>query len=179
MLATRRLKRSLELMPLPVPFTIEGLIANMSQQSGRHIELVELGNRNTDLRTACGLRARLGETTYILYRPRPTPNQTLHTQLHELVHEWFDHGTTLTREEMRELLPPELLHEVDALATGALVQARARYEDPEEQVAELSALLLKDMIRTQEVGDDMVSLLETTLAHPVARRRTKNNPRGI
>jgi hypothetical protein len=178
MLATWRLRRTLERMPLPVPFTIEGLVANMAALSGRRIKLVELGNRHTDLRTACGLRARLGDTTYILYRARPTANQTLHTQLHELVHEWLDHGTTLSRDDMHLLLPPELQHEVEHLASGAVVQARARYDAPDERTAELSALLLKDMIRTQDVGDDMVSLLETTLAHPVARRRTKNHSRG-
>lgn len=51
------------------------------------------------------------------------------------------------------------------------------YDSPEEQQAELSASLIKRLARRQPLaGDDMVSLLESSLSHPVAppRRGSKN-----
>ena len=180
LLATRRLRRSLESMPLPVPFTIPGLVANMEQLSGRQIRLVEMDSRHADLRAACGLRARLGDTTWILYRGRPTENQLDHTKLHELVHEWEDHGTNLPAEDVHDLLPEHLRGEFARFGAGAVVQARGRYETREEQDAELGALLLRGMVRTEADGEDWVSLLETSLTHPALRRRkTRKNMRGM
>lgn len=180
LMTTWRLRRRLESMPLPVPFSIDGLVANLEEVTGRRIVLIEMEANGANLRAACGLRARLHATTWILYRRRPTPNQTLHTILHELTHEWQDHGTNLPMEEVRFLLPEALLAEFDRLGADAVVQARGRYGTPEEREAELGALLLQDMIRPEADGEDMVSLLETTLSHPVERRRrNRNNLRGM
>lgn len=173
----RRLRRECERrladMPIPEPFTIEGLVANMEAVSGRVIKMLPLDSRNTDLRTACGLRVRTAELSLILYRPRPTQHQTDHVRLHELVHEWFDHGTSLDADELK-LLVPEYLRQglVDRMNNGAVVQGRARYDTREEQEAELSASLIKRLVRRQfPAGGDMVSLLESTLSHPVAAPR--------
>jgi hypothetical protein len=175
--STRKLRRRLAAMPLPEPFSIEGLVANMEAQSGRRIELIEIDDRATDLRTACGLRARTDDATYILYRRRPTENQTVHTKLHELVHEFFDHGTNLTAAELQTLVPNHIRGGLAArLGQSAVIQARARYDSEEEREAELSASLIKDLIRrTDPGGDDLVSHLEVSLSHPVAplRRRRK------
>ncbi|MFF8992523.1 hypothetical protein ACF09H_21810 [Streptomyces sp. NPDC014983] len=164
-------------MPLPESFSIEGLAANMEEQSGRRIVLVEIDDRTADLRTACGLRARVPDATYIFYRRRPTVNQTMHTQLHELVHEFFDHGTNLSAEDLQALVPTHIRGSLAArVGGGAVIQARARYDSAEEREAELSASLIKDLIRrTAPSGDDLVSHLESSLSHPVAqlrRRRT-------
>ena len=181
--STRRLRNTLKSMPLPPPpFTVEGLAANMSALSGRRIELCQIDEQDIDLRTACGLRARVGEVTIIFYRDRPTEHQRTHIVMHELMHELLDHGTTLTAQQLRSLVPPPLMLTLtERAAPGAVIQARARYETAEEREAELAASLLKDLVRAQ-VGDertDLVSLLEHTLSHPVApmRRPKKTNTR--
>lgn len=173
--ATRRLRRRLADMPLPVPFSVEQLAANMAARSGRTITFVEVDDRGTDLRTACGLRARTAQATFIFYRRRPTLNQTLHTRLHELVHEFFDHGTTLTPAQLRELVPGHIHQSLtERMGPGAVVQARARYDSAEEREAELSASLIKDLVRElRPGGSDLVSLLEVSLSHPVAPPRRR------
>ncbi|MFJ7279818.1 hypothetical protein [Kitasatospora sp. NPDC098663] len=176
MLRMRRLRRDCEqklaALPLPEPFTIEGLVAGMEAASGRTIQLVPLDDHGGDLRTACGLRVRTADLSLILYRPRPTQHQTDHVKLHELVHEWFNHGTSLGADELEQLLPEHLRHGLAQRMSGAVVQARARYDTREEQEAELSASLIKHIVQRQmPAGGDMVSLLETTLSHPVAAPR--------
>jgi hypothetical protein len=172
----RACERQLADMPFPEPFTIEALVANMEAVSGRVIKMIPLDNSNTDLRTACGLRVRTDEFSLIFYRPRPTQHQTDHVRLHELVHEWFDHGTTLEGDELKQLVPAYLRPAlVDRMSSGAVLQGRARYDSREEQEAELSASLIKRHVRRQfRTGSDMVSRLESTLSHPVAApRRTQ------
>src|SRR5690349_10731535 len=92
-------------LPMPVPFNIEALVRNMEIARGRRICLVPLDEHEVDLRTACGLRAATEEVTLVLYRRRPTRQQTEHTILHELAHEWFDHSTGLTTEEVKKYIP--------------------------------------------------------------------------
>ncbi|MFF2954983.1 hypothetical protein ACFVVU_26995 [Kitasatospora sp. NPDC057965] len=173
----RRLRKECERklvdLPIPDPFTIDGLVAAMEEESGRTIQLFPLDDRGGDLRTACGLRVRTDDLSLILYRPRPTQHQTDHVKLHELVHEWFDHGTSLGPDQVGLLLPDHLRQGlVERMSAGAVVQARARYDTREEQEAELSASLIKRLVQRQvPVGGDMVSLLESTLSHPVAAPR--------
>ncbi|MGC5344109.1 toxin [Streptomyces sp. DT24] len=92
-------------LPIPAPFSIEGLVANMAAARGRTIVLHALPERLAGANTACGLRLKSGGTSFVLYRRRPTAYQTQHVILHELCHEWFDHGTTLDDEQLRRLLP--------------------------------------------------------------------------
>ncbi|MFJ9446458.1 hypothetical protein ACIRRH_32050 [Kitasatospora sp. NPDC101235] len=174
----RRLRKECERrltdLPIPDPFTIEGLVAAMEEATGRTIQLVPVDDRGSDLRTACGLRVRAGDLSLIFYRPRPTQHQTDHVRLHELVHEWFDHGTSLSAKQLDLLLPKHLRQGlIERMSEGAVVQARAgRYDTKEEQEAELSASLIKRLVQRQmPVGGDMVSLLESTLSHPVAAPR--------
>ncbi|MDJ0372496.1 hypothetical protein QMK19_23220 [Streptomyces sp. H10-C2] len=174
--STRKLRKRLAGLPLPDPFTIDGLVANMAAISGRRIELVEITDRDTDLRTACGLRARTADTTFILHRQRPTEHQTQHTQLHELAHEWFSHGTNLSAAELRALVPAHLRDGlIQRLGPDAVIQARARYDTVDERDAELSASLIARAAR-QGVsgGQDLVSLLETSLSHPIAPLRRRH-----
>ncbi|WP_425557812.1 hypothetical protein [Kitasatospora cystarginea] len=169
----RECERKLSDLPIPEPFTIEGLVAAMEAASGRTIQLVPLDDRGSDLRTACGLRMRADDLSVIFYRPRPTQHQTDHVKLHELVHEWFNHGTSLDTDELRALLPENLREGlIERMGNGAVVQARARYDTREEREAELSASLIKRIVQRQiPTGGDMVSLLESTLSHPVAAPR--------
>ncbi|MER6504418.1 hypothetical protein ABT218_35125 [Streptomyces sp. NPDC001455] len=113
-------------------------------------------------------------TSYVLYRLRPTPNQTEHTILHELAHEWLNHGTSIPVSQLLRAVPHSVRIKLagEFGGTDAVVQARARYDSTEEQEAELSASLIKRMARRhQPGGQDLVSLLEESLSHPVAPPR--------
>uniref|UniRef100_A0AAU2UX69 Toxin n=1 Tax=Streptomyces sp. NBC_00003 TaxID=2903608 RepID=A0AAU2UX69_9ACTN len=108
-MSMRELRRECEAgladLPIPAPFTIPGLVANMEEARGRTIVLHELPDRLARVNAACGLRLKSGGTSFVLYRRRPTAYQTQHVILHELCHEWFDHGTTLSADQLRQLLP--------------------------------------------------------------------------
>ncbi|MFF8693923.1 toxin [Streptomyces sp. NPDC015144] len=92
-------------LPIPAPFSIGALVANMEAARGRTIVLHEMPDRLARVNAACGLRLKTGGTSFVLYRRRPTAYQTQHVILHELCHEWFDHGTSLDPEQLRRLLP--------------------------------------------------------------------------
>ncbi|MEU1630677.1 ImmA/IrrE family metallo-endopeptidase [Streptomyces sp. NPDC020096] len=162
--------------PLPDPFSLEGLIGNIEAARNCTITLVPVRGMGTDLRTACGLRVRVGVTNFILYRPRPTPNQVQNTIFHELAHLWFDHGRDL--EEERRLLPPMFQDFIaEQFGPEMAVQARAHYESIEEREAELSASLIKQLIRRRSApGRDLVSAMEASLTHPLAPPRTIHQP---
>lgn len=161
-------------LPTPAPFSIEALVRKMEGALGRQIRLVPLDDPDGGLGTACGLRVKAPEFTIILYRRRTSRNQTEHIILHELAHEWLDHGTTLTAAEVERYVPERIRQEVIRRFPSTLVQGRVDFGSPEEQQAELSASLIKRLARRQSIaGDDMVSLLESSLAHPVAPPRRR------
>ncbi|MEU2086535.1 hypothetical protein ABZ569_32270 [Streptomyces albus] len=157
-------------LPLPTPFSIDGLVENISRQRGQRIRLLPFEERQ-DISRACGLRARFGDNvTIILYRPRPTQSQTEHIILHEIAHEWLQHSTTLTAGELRQLLPVEQLDQLTRRYGGlTALQARARYGTKEEKEAELGAYLIEQRISGRGPdGDQLVDLLGHALSHPVA-----------
>ncbi|MFJ2111098.1 MULTISPECIES: toxin [unclassified Streptomyces] len=159
-------------LPIPVPFSIPGLVANMEAVRGRTITLHELPDQLARVNAACGLRLSSGTTSVVLYRRRPTEYQTQHVILHELCHEWFDHGTTLDAEQLRKLLPvfdTSLINRVIA-QPGATVQARAQYDTHDERMAEFGASLIPRIARDM-TSDDMVGRLAHSLSSPVARLR--------
>ncbi|MFJ5546746.1 hypothetical protein [Streptomyces sp. NPDC093225] len=161
-------------LPIPAPFSIEALVRNMEHALDRQIRLVPLDDPDGGLGTACGLRVKAPTFTIILYRRRSSRNQTEHIILHELAHEWLDHGTTLTTAEIERYVPERIRQEVLRRFPKALVQGRVNFDSPEEKQAELSASLIKRLARRQPTtGDDMVSLLESSLAHPVAPPRRR------
>ncbi|MFJ8625599.1 hypothetical protein ACIRD3_22495 [Kitasatospora sp. NPDC093550] len=161
-------------LPTPSPFSVEALVRNMEGALGRQIRLVPLDDPDGGLGTACGLRVKAPTFTLILYRRRSSRNQTEHIILHELAHEWLDHGTTLTPAEIERYVPERIREEVVRRFPSTVVQGRVDFDSPEEKQAELSASLIKRLGRRQSIGgDDMVSLLESSLAHPVAPPRRK------
>ncbi|GGX78674.1 hypothetical protein ACTFBT_04945 [Streptomyces microflavus] len=158
-------------LPVPDPFSLPALVGAMEAASGRGIRFVALDAPEANLQTACGLRIRGPESTWVIYRPRPTPHQTEHVVLHVLAHEWLDHGTTVPLAEAIQPLPTALQHGVTEAFQGAPVHAHARYRSVDEREAEASAYLIKQRIgRSLESGYDLVSRLEATLSHPLARR---------
>ncbi|MGY3681186.1 hypothetical protein ACVWXU_004809 [Streptomyces sp. TE33382] len=92
-------------LPIPTPFSLPRLVANMEAARGRTIRLHEMPDRLARVNAACGLRLKAGDTSFVLYRRRPSAYQTQHVILHELCHEWFDHGTSLSADQLRTLLP--------------------------------------------------------------------------
>ena len=159
-------------LPLPVPFSVMALVHNIEHALDRQIQLVPLDDHEAGLGTACGLRVKGPDVTFVLYRRRASRNQTEHVILHELAHEWLDHGTTLTPAEIEQYVPEHIRRGLLRRFPTALVQGRVNYDKPEEQQAELSASLIKRSARRQPIaGDDMVSLLESSLSHPVAPPR--------
>jgi hypothetical protein len=158
-------------LPIPAPFSIAGLVTNMEAARGRTIALHELPDRLARVNSACGLRLKSRDTSFVLYRRRPTAYQTEHVILHELCHEWFDHGTTLDAVQLRLLLPvfdTSLINRV--LASGGTIQARAQYDTHDERMAEFGASLIPRMAR-DVTSDDMVGRLANSLSRPVANRR--------
>ncbi|MFB7308881.1 toxin [Streptomyces sp. NPDC056192] len=169
-------------LPIPAPFSVTGLVANMEAARGRTIVLHEMPDRLARVNAACGLRLASGRTSFVLYRRRPTAYQTQHVILHELCHEWFDHGTSLDAEQLQRLLPvfdTSLISRVldsgvaDALRAGdGTVQARAQYDTHDERVAEFGASLIPRMAR-DVTSDDMMGRLTNSLSRPVAHRRRR------
>ncbi|MFE3942666.1 toxin [Streptomyces sp. NPDC059118] len=183
-------------LPIPAPFSIPALVANMEAARGRTIVLHEMPDRLARVNAACGLRLKTGGTSFVLYRRRPTAYQTQHVILHELCHEWFDHGTSLDPEQLRRLLPvfdtslitrvlgteppppptppspsPVVAEIADALRSGdGTVQARAQYDTHDERMAEFGASLIPRMAM-DVTSDDMVGRLANSLSRPVAHRR--------
>ncbi|WP_157878825.1 hypothetical protein [Streptomyces sp. CT34] len=145
-------------------------MANVEQARGKQLRLVAI-QESEDMRRACGLRAKLKDCTFILYRPRPTQSQTNHLILHEIAHEWLGHSTTLTTNELEQLIPDHLHQLIQRYGRDAEIQARARYGTVEEQEAELGAYVIEQLVsrsRAPAVGNDVISQLEHTLIHPVA-----------
>lgn len=162
-------------LPIPAPFSVAGLVTNMEAARGRTIVLHEMPDRLARVNAACGLRLASGRTSFVLYRRRPTAYQTQHVILHELCHEWFDHGTSLDAEQLQRLLPvfdTSLISRVldsgvaDALRAGdGTVQARAQYDTHDERVAEFGASLIPRMAR-DVTSDDMMGRLTNSLSAP-------------
>ncbi|MEV6163499.1 toxin [Streptomyces sp. NPDC052052] len=183
-------------LPIPAPFSISALVAAMEKARGHTIVLHEMPERLARVNTACGLRLKTEGTSFVLYRRRPTEYQTQHVILHELCHEWFDHGTSLDPEQLQRLLPvfdtslitrvlaPDTPPQrsapapepVAATIAGALrsgngaVQARAQYDTHDERMAEFGASLIPRMAR-DVTSDDMMGRLANSLSRPVATRR--------
>lgn len=163
---SKHCREQLQDFPLPDPFTLDGLIANIEMARDCSLQLVPVDS-SSDLRSACGLRVSVGQTHFILYRPRPTPNQTLNTIFHELTHLWLDHGNDETVSNALRL-PDAFLSLLDGtLDTAAVTNARSYFDTDEEQVAELGASFIRSQIREQ-AGKDLLSLLESSWTHPIA-----------
>ncbi|MFF4409830.1 toxin [Streptomyces sp. NPDC001404] len=169
----RRVEEGLADLPIPAPFSIDALVANMETARGRTLLLKELPEQLVRLNTACGLRIKSAEFSIILYRRRPTEYQTDHVILHELCHEWLDHGTSLGPEELQALLPVLDATLIERVTRGEVtIQARSNYLREEEKLAEFGASLIPRMARAVS-SDDMLGRLGDTLSRPVGRPRAR------
>jgi hypothetical protein len=160
-------------LPIPHPFSIEQLRINMEEARGRTIVLHPIPEKLVTAETACGLRIKAPEFSVVLYRQRPTAYKTDHVKLHELTHEWFDHGTNLSPDRLQALMPVFDTDLIERVTAGEVtVQARANFDTDEEKIAELGASLIPRMAR-EMAGDDMLTRLGDTLSRPAGRRATR------
>ncbi|MCC5033571.1 toxin [Streptomyces sp. WAC 00631] len=176
-MSLRRLRRNCEErladLPVPSPFSVPALVRNMEAVSGRRIILMPLPDHMQHPDTACGLRVKTPRWSLVLFKRRATENQTNHTILHELGHEWFDHGGTLTPEDLHRQIPTLGPRLIARFTGGVAIQARAHYDTVEEREAEVSASLIPLMARDQPVRDDVLGRLDSSLSRPVASRRRR------
>ncbi|MFG2800522.1 hypothetical protein [Streptomyces pseudovenezuelae] len=170
----------LEQMPIPRPFTLEGLIARIEAERGRRIKLVAIPDHllaNTDV---CGLWLQLDDVPVdlILYVEGTTAFHRMQIILHELAHLWCDDETEASFEQLARLLPdfpPNVLHR---LTRRGRIMARHRYDSHAEMRAEmLAALLHHEAYATDYIEDTTLRHLDQDLSRPLASPRTPRKNR--
>lgn len=166
----KRCEAGLADLPIPARFSIPELVRNMEKARNRRILLVPLPDRMAHPNTACGLRVKAPEFTMVLFRRRPTANQTDHVILHELSHEWFDHGGSLSTDDLQRMMPVFDTTLIERFVKDRPIQARANYDSDDERVAEFSASLIPRLAR-EVTSDDVVGRLDSSLSQPTAPQR--------
>ncbi|CAL9361541.1 hypothetical protein SUDANB105_00676 [Streptomyces sp. enrichment culture] len=172
----------LEQMPIPRPFSLDGLVANIEAARGRKIKLVAIPDHllaNTDV---CGLWLRLEDVPVdmILYVGGTTSFHRLRIILHELAHMWCDDETEASYEELAKLLPdfpPNVLYR---LTRRGRVMARHRYDSHSEMRAEMLAdLLHHEAYAIDYIEDTTLRHLDNDLSRPlvIPRPRTPRKTR--
>ncbi|MCP3821854.1 hypothetical protein NLX86_28305, partial [Streptomyces sp. A3M-1-3] len=160
----------LEQMPIPRPFTLDGLIAGIEAARGRKIKLVAIPDyllANTDV---CGLWLHLDDAPVdmILYVEGTTTFHRMRIILHELAHMWCDDETEVSYEELARLLPdfpPNVLHR---LTRRGRIMARHRYDSHTEMRAEMLAdLLHNEAYAIDYIEDTTLRHLDEDLSHPL------------
>ncbi|MFD7013971.1 hypothetical protein [Streptomyces sp. NPDC059928] len=168
-------------MPVPRPFTLDGLIAGIEAERGRRIKLVAIPDyllANTDV---CGLWVQLDDAPVdlILYVEGTTAFHRQRIILHELAHLWCDDVTEVGFEHLVRLvpdLPPNILHR---LTKRGRVMARHRYDTPVERRAEMLAdLLHHEAYDTDYIEDPVLRHLDEDLSRLNFTPRTPRKNRA-
>jgi hypothetical protein len=131
-------------MPVPRPFTLDGLIAGIEAERGRRIKLVPIPDYLLAGTDVCGLWLQLADVSVdlILYVEGTTAFHRQRIILHELAHLWCDDTTEASFEQLAGLLPdfpPDLLQR---LTQRGRIMTRHRYDSVVERRAEMLADLL-------------------------------------
>ncbi|MBB5939999.1 hypothetical protein [Streptomyces zagrosensis] len=161
-------------MPLPVPFTLSGLIAEMEAARGRRICLVPLEEDAPGHVGACGLWLRHHRLPLdLILHVRGTSR--FHRKkiiLHELCHLWCEDGARGTDiDRLIKSFPGRGGELTRQLLASGQAQARGGYGTHVERRAELVADILHDLVRTPlSSSDPMTRALDLDLAHPHAVR---------
>jgi hypothetical protein len=134
----------LEQMPLPRPFTLDGLIAGIETVRGRRIKLVAIPDHLLAHTDVCGLWLQLdaAPVDLILYLDGTTAFHRMRIILHELAHLWCEDVTETSIGQLVRLLPDFAPGTLQHLARRDRVVARRRYDSPTERRAEMLADLL-------------------------------------
>ncbi|MFJ7906615.1 hypothetical protein [Kitasatospora sp. NPDC096204] len=165
----RRCEQRLSGLSLPDPFTVEGFRALLERERGRPIVLEPLPALGPDL--PCGLWIALPSVDVVYYEPRTSPAHRDLIKLHELGHVLCGHTGTFELSRLSALLPdltPELI-------AGLLGAGRTGYHTAEEQEAEMIALLLADLVGTDDGPSQASGRLAASLLHPVRPPRWRKS----
>ncbi|CCK32106.1 hypothetical protein BN159_7727 [Streptomyces davaonensis JCM 4913] len=156
-------------MPIPRPFTLEGLIAGIEAVTGRRIKLVPIPDHLLAHTDVGGLWLQLDDVPVdlVLYVEGTTSFHRMRIILHELAHLWCDDTIEESFEQLARLLPdfpPNVLHR---LTTRGRVMARHRYDSHIERRAEMLAdLLHHEAYATDYIEDPTLRHLDEDLSHP-------------
>ncbi|MFK8905915.1 hypothetical protein [Streptomyces sp. YS-3] len=170
-------------MPVPRPFTLDGLIAGIEAERGRRIKLVAIPDYLLAHTDVCGLWVQLADVPIdlILYVEGTTAFHRERIILHELAHLWCDDVSEVSFEHLARLLPdlpPNVLHR---LGKRGRVMARHRYDTPVERRAEMVAdLLHHEAYGTDYIEDPVLRHLDEDLSrlHFIPRTRTPRKNRA-
>lgn len=169
----KQCERNLVDFPIPRPFSIPALVRAMEVELGRRIILRPMPPALTTPGSACGLRVKLPNgASVVLFPLGSTPYHQNHVILHELVHEWFDHGGTISPQEFQRMTPHVGTGLISRFTKGVPIAARTNYETEQELITEMSAAIVQDIAAQQDSGsDDLIGRLDDTLTRPFERRR--------
>ncbi|MFE1189978.1 hypothetical protein [[Kitasatospora] papulosa] len=134
-------------MPIPAPFDLDRLVANVEEARGRRIVFVPLPDALVADTGLCGLWVKHASEPIdlILHAQSASAFHLQRIKLHELVHLWHDDADGLTAEEMAELLHAGLSSAlVERLIASGKIAARRRYESHRELRTESAAALIHE-----------------------------------
>ncbi len=143
-------------MPIPRPFDLDRLVANIQEVRGRQIAFVPIPDALVADTGLCGLWVKHASEPIdlILHAQSASVFHLQRIKLHELVHLWHDDAVGLTAEEMAELLNTGLSSElVERLIANGKIAARRRYESRKELRTESAAALIHE----QSLRDDFIT----------------------
>ncbi|MER6316469.1 hypothetical protein ABT237_22245 [Streptomyces sp. NPDC001581] len=163
-------------MPIPTPFSLAGLIANIEAERGRVIHLVPVPDQLLAGSSLCGLwmKEETGQFDLIFY---PKSTSRFHQEkiiLHELGHLWCDDADGVTGAEAAELLGDFAPALIERLLMHQRVAARRRYGTHKEVRAEIVADLIHHAAFIpqfhNEPEDPVLRSLAESLTYPTRRR---------
>ncbi|MFE4664590.1 hypothetical protein ACFRI7_32215 [Streptomyces sp. NPDC056716] len=177
----RECERLLAQMPLPTPFTLDGLIAAIESERGRHIDLVPIPDRLLATTDVFGLWLRLDAAPIdmIFYVQGATGFHRQQIILHELAHLWCDDAADTDAAQLAALLPGVPPDFLESLAGKGQVMARHRYDSPVERRAEmLAGLLQHQAYAIDHIEDATLRTLDEDLTRLNPRTPTPRKPRA-
>ncbi|MFJ4689257.1 hypothetical protein [Streptomyces sp. NPDC088789] len=177
----RECERLLAQMPLPTPFTLDGLIAAIESERGRRIKLVPIPDRLLATTDVCGLWLRLdaAPVDMIFYVQGTTGFHRQQIILHELAHLWCHDTADTDTGQLSQLLPGVPPDFLESLARRGRVMARHRYDSPVERRAEmLAGLLQHEAYAIDHIDDATLRILDEDLTRLNPRTPTPRNPRA-
>ncbi|MFF4933229.1 hypothetical protein ACFY2H_30725 [Streptomyces griseofuscus] len=134
-------------MPIPEPFDLDRLVANIEEVRNRQIAFVPIPDALVADTGLCGLWVKHASEPIdlILHAQSASPFHQQRIKLHELVHVWRDDAVGVTAEEMAELLQTGLSSPlVERLIGSGKIAARRRYETRKELRTESAAALIHE-----------------------------------
>ncbi|GLF98081.1 hypothetical protein [Streptomyces yaizuensis] len=174
---SRRTRRSRQIeshqivdsMPLPLPFRLDGLIANIEEARGRRIHLIPIPDRLLSASGVCGLwiKHQTEPLDLILHVKSASRFHERQIILHELVHLWADDADGVTGDHLDELMSGLSGPLVDRLISEGQISARRRYDTDRERRTEAAAALIHERAYASEsIADPTARQLAADLLYP-------------